>query len=264
MREQDAAWSPAQVSAWLERLGLQYPAVLDATFLDLVQRQHLRRIPFETLDVAPLGRYQPLSYQDSYDKIVESGRGGYCFELNGLLGTMLEALGYLVIVHPGHWVTDPATPFDRFEHFVLEVTVPDEGSRWYVDVAAGRENPQGIVELGGIAADEQHRSRQVGSEWHLERADGAGGWQPRLVWYSQICTLDDFQTRHRYFHTDPDSIFRRLVLCTMQTENGRITLANHTQIVTEHGIRTETELGDDAAWRQALATHFGIQIETTQ
>ena len=49
-----------------------------------LQQLHMEHIPFENLDVI---RKVPiyLNLEKIYDKVVNNRRGGYCYELNGLL-----------------------------------------------------------------------------------------------------------------------------------------------------------------------------------
>ncbi|PQO23444.1 arylamine N-acetyltransferase [Rhodobacteraceae bacterium WD3A24] len=84
--------SAIDLPAFIARIGLER---VESTprGLAALQAAHLRAIPFET--VAPLlGEVPDLSPQALADKIISCRRGGYCFELNTLLGLALEALGF--------------------------------------------------------------------------------------------------------------------------------------------------------------------------
>ena len=60
------------------------------------------------------------------DKLVHRRRGGYCYEHNGLLGYVLERLGYGVERLAGRvvWMTRTRRPLPAQTHNVLAVTVP--------------------------------------------------------------------------------------------------------------------------------------------
>ena len=60
-----------------------------------LQRAHVLSVPFENLDIH-LGRRLVLDREANYAKIVERRRGGWCYELNGAFGWLLEQLGYRV------------------------------------------------------------------------------------------------------------------------------------------------------------------------
>ena len=63
----------------------------DTERLIRLHRAYATHVPFENLDVYN-GRDVSLKTDDLFDKIVTRRRGGYCFELNGLLHALLRAL----------------------------------------------------------------------------------------------------------------------------------------------------------------------------
>lgn len=91
-------------AAYLARLGLT--AVPDGPAgVATLQEAQLRAVPFENLDPL-LGRTPDIALQAVAAKILEQGRGGYCFELNRLFGAALAACGHaprmvLARVRPG-------------------------------------------------------------------------------------------------------------------------------------------------------------------
>ena len=50
-------------------------------------------VPFENIDIQ-LGRSLTISVEDAFEKIVERGRGGWCYEQNGLFGWALSEIGF--------------------------------------------------------------------------------------------------------------------------------------------------------------------------
>lgn len=86
------------VDTYLGRLGLIGPIEPDVENLELLQRAHLTSVPFENLDVYAR-RGVRTDDEWSVSKVVESGRGGWCFELNGAFAALLDALGYEVTRH---------------------------------------------------------------------------------------------------------------------------------------------------------------------
>ena len=81
--------------AFLRRIGMD-PAEFrpDKKHLDSLLRHHHQHVPFDNLDVWDKALLPKLGIPDLFDKIVNRKRGGYCFELNGLLEAALRALGY--------------------------------------------------------------------------------------------------------------------------------------------------------------------------
>jgi N-hydroxyarylamine O-acetyltransferase len=83
------------VERYLTRIGLDAPAVPDLAALERLQQAHLTSIPFENLYVF-YRRGVRTDVDWSTNKIVDEGRGGWCFELNGAFAALLEAIGYKV------------------------------------------------------------------------------------------------------------------------------------------------------------------------
>jgi arylamine N-acetyltransferase len=81
------------LSAYFDRIGYgDVPAVDLETLSSLVAR-HVNSISFENLDVQ-LGRIPAMSVDAVYAKIVNEGRGGWCYEMNGLFGWTLAEVGF--------------------------------------------------------------------------------------------------------------------------------------------------------------------------
>ena len=92
------------LAGYLDRVG--YRGSTDPTLdtLHLLVAAHNRSIPFENLDPllgVPVADLGPGALTD---KLVHRRRGGYCYEHNGLMGYVLEALGLGEFVDG--WVLD--------------------------------------------------------------------------------------------------------------------------------------------------------------
>jgi N-hydroxyarylamine O-acetyltransferase len=250
-----------EIARYLARISYFGSTEPTADVLADIQWAHLQAVPFEALDICPLGRPFSIEPEDVYRKVVLDRRGGYCFELNGLLGTLLESMGFGVERMSGLFTDAPEEEHDQFDHMTLHVTVPGNGSRWFVDVAAGRQNPDQPVPLNGESADGRFRTRPEGDLWHFEKSDGDGGWIPQMAWTTVPRTLDDFRGRDAYFQDDPDSDFRKGPLCTAMIPGGRLTLSKWTLITTVDGVRTEQNLSTSLEIQMILAEWFGIDLE---
>jgi len=81
--------------AYLRRIGMD-PAEFspDKEHLDSLLLHHHQHVPFDNIDVWDKAMLPDLGIPGLFDKIVNRKRGGYCFELNGLLEAALKALGY--------------------------------------------------------------------------------------------------------------------------------------------------------------------------
>src|SRR5262245_7642218 len=83
------------LDAYCERIGYTGPRTPTLATLSAIHALHPRAIAFENLDPL-LRRSVKLDAAALEAKLVEGGRGGWCFEQNGLFKLVLEALGFRV------------------------------------------------------------------------------------------------------------------------------------------------------------------------
>lgn len=246
-----------EVGPYLERIC--YTGSLEPCFETLkeLHKAHMFAVPFENLDVSS-GRPIVLSYPSLYDKIVLRHRGGFCYELNGLFGWLLEQLGFDVEMVSAR-VIHNAQPGPEFDHMVLLLKTED---RLIADVGFG----DSFLEPLWLASDrevEQHAStyRLVGPEY--ERAlqtlrDSA--WESQYIISPQPRRFDEFKPMCRFHQTSPESTFTQKTVCSVATANGRTTLSNGSLILTTGGSREEFEISGEEEYRSLLKAHFGIEF----
>ena len=102
-----------ELDAYLHRINFVGPPKPDLETLAQLKRQHCCSIPYSNLDVQ-LGRPLNTDIQSSYIKLVEQRRGGWCYEMNGLLGAMLERLNDYWRLH--NYPGSTASSFDFVHH----------------------------------------------------------------------------------------------------------------------------------------------------
>lgn len=126
------------LAAYLRRIAYDGPLRVDFETVRGVQRAHAAAIPYENFDVQ-LKRPLTTDPEAAFAKIVGRGRGGWCYEQNGLLGLALAAIGFRVTRLAGNGA-NPAS------HLVL--TVELEGERFVCDVgfADGPFEPYRLAE----------------------------------------------------------------------------------------------------------------------
>ena len=122
------------LSAYLDRIGYAGPLRPDLETLHALHRAHLLAIPYENLDVQ-LGRRVTTDPADAYDKIVRRGRGGWCYEMNGLFGWALGEIGFSVTQMAGAANRELLGDTVTGNHLVLLVDIGAE--RWIADVGFG-------------------------------------------------------------------------------------------------------------------------------
>ena len=137
---------PTFLDRYLSRIGLAGPLPADLDTLRAVTAAHTRAVPFENLDPFT-GRDVDLAPDALDDKLVRGGRGGYCYEQNGVLRRALDDLGFattpmLARVTMGTGAGDPPPPRT---HLALRVDLAS--GPHLVDVGFGGQTPTGVLAL---------------------------------------------------------------------------------------------------------------------
>lgn len=243
------------VRAYLKRIGFDGTPLVRADTLRALHIAHLETVPFENLDIH-LGRPIVLNEAALFDKIVRRGRGGFCFELNGLFAALLRALGFDVTMLSAGVRRDDGTYTPDFDHMTLLVEVED---RWLADVGFGDSFRE------PLRLDEPREQAQGGRSYRIVH-DGAGGtmsWREaggREKGYRfslRPRALADYGGRCHYLQTSPDSSFTQRIVCSRATPTGRVTIANQRLIATDGDTRRERALSE-AEWRDAFTEQFGV------
>jgi N-hydroxyarylamine O-acetyltransferase len=215
-------------------------------------------VPFENLDI-PLGQPIILSLPSFYDKIVRRRRGGFCYELNGLFGWLLEQLGFAVAMLSAR-VFHGGQPGPEFDHLVLLIKMEE---RLIADVGFGDLFLEPLrLDAGQEEIQQDSLYRLTGSEFEkvLHRRQPDSDWEPQYVFSLTPRRLADFRVMCKHQQTSPQSFFRRKAVCSLATPDGRITLSNGRLIVTASGRREEREVASEDEYRALLETHFGIDL----
>jgi N-hydroxyarylamine O-acetyltransferase len=248
-----------ELRGYLDRIGVERPAVLDAGVLAALHRAHQLTVPFENLSIHLT---EPISLDEGelLAKIVTRRRGGFCYELNGAFALLLEALGARVTrvaarVYGGQGELGPL-----FDHLALVVRLPGGSGPWLADVGFGSNSTY------PLRCDSREDQDDPGGRFAL--ADTADGdvelfkdGEPQYRIERRKRHLDDFVPTCWWQQTSPDSDFTLSTICSRLTEDGRISLSGRTLIRTSGGTRTEQELGADDEVLAAYRDHFGIVLD---
>ncbi|HWA92222.1 MAG TPA: arylamine N-acetyltransferase [Rhizomicrobium sp.] len=162
------------LALYLRRLGLSErpPATLEG--LRAVHRAHLRAIPYENLDVQ-LGRTVTTAREHCVEKIVRRGRGGWCYEMNGVLGWALEALGFKVTRLAGAVMREAfGDPFAG-NHLVLKVELAQGLYLADAGFGDGPLEPFAIRPGAFSSAGFDFRLEQVDGDWWRLHNHAYGG-----------------------------------------------------------------------------------------
>jgi len=230
--------------------------------LQKLQRQHLLTVPFENLDIH-YGNPIHLDVDSFYQKIVYRGRGGFCYELNGLFQALLTSLGFdTKIVSSRVYNEDKEEYSPEFDHLAIIVNL--DGTNWLADVGFG----DFIQEPLNIDTDEEQtdrngvfRIRRVKSDFIVEKMnENSAGWQPEYKFCPVKRNLADFKSRCRFHQNSADSHFREKKVCSRMTETGRITLTDQALKIQDGDQIEKRPVHDLNDFEYLLEAHFGITI----
>lgn len=243
------------VERYLRRIGLTDAVGVDRDGLETLQRAHLTAVPFENLHVAArIGVRTDLAW--SYSKVVEQGRGGWCFELNGAFGSLLEALGFEVIRLGA--AVQLLGPNEVIDHLTLEVLLDQP---YLVDVGFGESFCRPLAlsvrgpQDGGIGEFEF-----VPSPRGTTLARIANGVPEAQFRFKRVAlALSDFDGASQHLQTDEQGHWVQKPFATRLLGEGcdRVTLLKDRLKVTRAGVTDEAPV-DQAKWPSVLFEWFGL------
>lgn len=235
-----------------------------------LQRRHVRSVPFENLDVVA-GRRIGVDREAHFEKVVERGRGGFCYELNGLFEWLLAGLDFSTrYVEAEVQMDDGFSP--RFAHAAVLVDLgaggpPSTGDGWYLaDVGFGdfarRPLPLTGEPRSDVGGTYRVRALDDGRFEAQRQADerGDGGWST-----TYRLTTDDrpdaaFASACEWNQTSPDSAFTDRLVCTLATDDGRVTLSEHALTMTVDGERTREPVAPEER-HAVLRERFDLEVD---
>jgi N-hydroxyarylamine O-acetyltransferase len=246
------------LDAYLDRIAWTGSREPTLATLAGVLRAHVRRIPFENLDVL-LGRGIDLDLGALQRKLVCARRGGYCFEHATLFAAALEALGFAPVRHSARVVLVlPRTEVPR-THMFLTIALP-EGT-FVLDPGFGGLAPDRPVPLADAApaSGATHWMAHDGAYWVLKARTGdkiVDCWATTL----EVDNASDFAVANYYTSTHPASAFRNRLMLRAFAGDARVSVMNRSVTIADGTASRTHELADRAALRALLAEHFGFDL----
>jgi N-hydroxyarylamine O-acetyltransferase len=125
---------PMDLQAYLDRIGFAGSPRPDLDTLRAIHRGHALSITYENFDVQ-FGRPLTTSPAEAFEKIVTRRRGGWCYEMNGLLGAALDEIGFKVTRLAGGVHRAVMGEVAVGNHLVLLVALPQ--GPWIADLGFG-------------------------------------------------------------------------------------------------------------------------------
>ena len=245
------------VQAYFDRIGFTGPARADLETLITLHRLHLQAIPYENFDVL-LGRAVSLAPEAAFEKLVTRRRGGWCYEMNGLLGGVLEDIGFSVTRMAGAVMRTERGDVSLGNHLVLKV---DLDRPYIADVGFG----DGILEPVPLTCGPHHsagydfRIEDLGDTWLRFHNHNQGG-APYFDFRLEPAAPEQLNATCQWLATSPDSIFIQTALAFRHTQGGISSLLGRTIRRIQPGQKTSELIESADAFVAVLQREFGLDI----
>ncbi|MHC8367641.1 arylamine N-acetyltransferase family protein [Pseudomonas sp. ZT5P21] len=252
----------SNLALYLQRLGFDAPPAPTLETLRQLQFRHTGAFAFENLTTLS-GEPVLIDLPSIERKILHDGRGGYCYELNNLFLTLLQALGFDARGISGRVVMgQPEGAWTARTHRLSLVTL--EGVRYITDVGFG-----GMVPTTPLVLDTPHEQLTPHEPYRIEqhvdgytlRANVAGEWRAMYIFDLQRQEGIDYAVGNWYVSTHPESSFAKQLMVARTGEGWRRTLNNGSFAI--HRIGSESErrqVADVEDLVALLKSEFGIQV----
>ena len=251
------------IEAYFQRIGYGGPREASLETLADIHLHHPQIIPFETLDPL-LKRPVVLSAEALERKILCSGRGGWCYEQNLLLGNVLQAIGFRVTGLAARVMWNAPEDLVRARTHMLLRIDGLEGGPFIADVGFGGLTLTGPLRL--VPDIEQATPHET---FRLLEADGEyvlqvlirDAWKPLYSFDLQPQLLVDYELWNWHLEHHPDSPFVTNLMAARVTLDRRYGLFNNKlSIHLLNGESQHTTLATAMELRGTLEHLFGIEL----
>jgi len=252
----NASTESLQLQEYLDRVGFSGAPRPDLDTLKRLHRGHLAAISYENLDVQ-LGRRVGFDRAAIFDKLVRSKRGGWCFEMNGLLAWALEQIGFHVTRVAGAVGRDVRGDRSIGNHLALVVALERP---YLADVGFG----DGLIEptplVEGRLQQEffEFRLERLGDWWRFHNHQYGGA--PSFDFQFSPARMEVFERQSDWLQTAPESGFVQNSVCQRFHGNELSILRGKVlKVIGERGVSQRT-IEDFADYRDVLGRRFGLEL----
>ncbi|MGI9530567.1 arylamine N-acetyltransferase family protein [Lutimonas sp.] len=229
------------INKYLERI--KYKGDLEPGFnvLKSLQRTHLLHIPFENLDI----HYDvtiELSIDRIFEKIVNQGRGGFCYELNGLFFELLISLGFDAKRVAARVYSQEKGFGKQYDHLAIVVKINEV--EYLTDVGFGDFTFEPLEINEGLVQYDQKGTFKIDNfenDYLQVSKIEEGSATPAYIFKNIARAFKEFQAMCTYHQTSSESHFTHKKMISIPTEDGRITLSGNSLKITTNGAEKSIE-----------------------
>ena len=254
--------SEFRLSNYLSRIGFRGPIEPNLATLAALHAAHVDAIPFEGFDPL-LRRPVNLDLVSVRDKLVDSRRGGYCFEQNVLFKAVLEAIGFKVtgLTARVRWMSEPDSPLGPREHMLLKVDLP--GGPYLADVGFGACVLDAPLQLKtGVEQRTAMGTFVLGeTDGHFSlSAKQPDGFRTMYLFNLEPQIQADYELGNWYTSTSPQVPFFSMLIMERVSSDKRYKLINRRFVIEARDgqAASERSLGSAAEFSQVLDETFNV------
>jgi N-hydroxyarylamine O-acetyltransferase len=229
-----------ELSAYLHRIRFEGSVRPDFATLTAIHRAHQYAIPFENLDVQ-LRRPVVMDLEANYDKIVCRRRGGWCYEMNGVMGWALKEIGFEAMRIGAGVMRVRAGDAQLGNHLCLLVRLDQP---YLVDVGFGGSLAEPLPLKASEREDHPYRVglSELG-EGYWRFAETARGDGDPFSFDFRVAPADEMllARKCRFLQTDPASPFIQNLVVQRRTADTHLSLRGRV-LATIHATRIDKKL----------------------
>lgn len=248
-----------RIEQTLHRIGHNGRVAADVETLFALHRAWRQTVPYENLDIQ-LGRPISLDPDALFDKLVRRRRGGYCFEQNAGLATLLRLAGFQVTMVEAAVMRAARGEGMWGNHNALLVDL--DGRRWLADAGIG----DGFVEPLPLREGPHPRGELT---YRLQRLDPdtwrfhhhPGGTVASYDFRLQPREIADFAIRSREMSTSPTSAYVTTLMAARPIAGRPLILLSRTLRRLGPDGSTSRTIADADDFAKTLSMHFLVPLD---
>lgn len=224
-----------------------------------VQQYFADRFEFENLDVL-LKNEESITPSYLSDKMIDQGRGGLCYELNGLLHMVLRDLGIPVqLAAATIWAPPPRDGYVLDRTHVVNL-IDYEDTLYLIDSGFGSNLAVQPVALDGDSITSpagtfrlRSETTEKGTMVFEQLTDN--GWERRYGLYSDAIDWSHLDHVKQQIHHSPESSFNKALLVAKMTKDGTFSINDERYHGKHHGNETTIPFDDNYELLENIRLH---------
>ena len=249
---------------YLRRIGITEKKAPSLDFLNELIYAHQTHVPFENVSQCVTNEEVRLEIDYLFNKIVESNRGGYCFELNCLFQALLSDLGFnaypiFAKVVQGRELTSRTPILHR------GTAVRLDNEYYYCDVGFGGAMPAGALLIDENTPHEikgdSYKVIRFDEKWYtIYHMDKEGTWNHMLMFSLEPQENVYFMPLSAYGSLSKDCPFSHILMVNMRTPTGSCSINDRTFTLRKNGSAERVEIKSEDELKEILRKHFDISV----